>query len=101
MGKAGELWIGWRGWGRDFGFAAVLGALLGLIGPFGTFVQAGPALRLAYWIGLSLAVTPIYGLAIRGAQTLDGRWRLPGAAWMGGLSLVAAAPVALISAYVA
>ncbi len=97
MGASSEIWIGWRGWTRDLAFAAVLGTALGLIGPFGTFVQAGPALRLTYWIGLSLAVAPIYGLGLRAASALDGRWRLPGLVWMVGLSLVAAVPVALIS----
>ncbi len=94
-------WTGWSGWARDLAFAAALGCALGLIGPFGTFVQAGLLLRLAYWIGLSVAATPIYGVAIRAAVTLDGRLRLPGAAWMALLALLAAAPTALFSSLVA
>jgi hypothetical protein len=101
MGASRTRWTGWDGWARDAAFAAALGAVLGLIGPFGTFVQAGVGVRLVYWIGLSLAMTPIYGLAIRGAAALDG-WRgLPGAVWMIALAIAAAAPVALISSVVA
>jgi len=101
MGTLRARWIGLAGWGRDALFAAVLGAGLGLIGPFGTFVQAGMFVRLAYWIGLSLAVTPVYGAAFRGAATLEG-WRgLPGAAWMVVLSIAAVPPVALISSIAA
>lgn len=101
MGASSDRWTGLSGWARDFVFAAVLGVVLGLIGPFGTFVQAGPALRLAYWIGLALAVTPIYGVAFRGAVVLERRFNLPGTIWMAVLAIAAAGPVALISSLAA
>ena len=83
MGLLNRDWIGAQGWARDLGFAAVLGVVLGLIGPFGTFVQAGPALRLAYWIGLALTVSPIYGLAIRAGIGKRTNQHVPGEAGEG------------------
>jgi hypothetical protein len=101
MGETRGRWDGWRGWALDLAFATALGGCLGLIGPFGTFVEAGPAFRIVYWIGVLWIGLAIYGLAIRAAVRLDGRWRVPGAAWLLLLILVASVPMSLIASQIA
>jgi hypothetical protein len=40
-----------REWAVDLGVAVGIGVLLGLMGPFGSFFNGGPGLRIAYWVG--------------------------------------------------
>lgn len=71
--------------------AVVAGALLAIMGPFGSYMNGGAARLLAYWIGAMLLGLMLYGPAFKiiGNRTEPGsrRW------WMG---LVAAALVASI-----
>ena len=39
-----------REWTIDLSVAVVIGILLGLMGPFGSFFNDGPAVRVAYWV---------------------------------------------------
>lgn len=39
-----------REWTIDLSVAVVIGILLGLMGPFGSFFNDGPAVRIAYWV---------------------------------------------------
>jgi hypothetical protein len=61
-------WIGpWSAWRRDIAAALLIGLLLGALGPFGSFLNGGPGLRLAYWVATSLMTLAIYGVGLRWA----------------------------------
>jgi hypothetical protein len=98
MAESDHRWTGWRGWAGDCAFAVAVGLCLGAVGPFGTYVGASLSFRLLYWAALFLVGVPIYGLAIRAAVWLDGRWRIPGAVWLLAFCVIGAAPMSLISA---
>jgi hypothetical protein len=101
MAESDPGWSSVRGWAADCAFAAAAGLCLGAIGPFGTYVSSPLAFRLLYWSSLFLSGVPIFGVAVRGAVALDGRWRIPGAVWLLVFCVAGAAPMSLISAAVA
>ena len=86
-----------RPWVRDILISAVAGAFVGLIGPFGSYLNAGLAIRISFFAALFALGTLIYrsGLLLyRRAQ--------PQRPWMRALSfalmiLAAAIPMALLS----
>lgn len=47
------------------GLAIVAGALLAILGPFGSYMNGGPVHLLAYWIGAMLLGLALYGAAYR------------------------------------
>jgi hypothetical protein len=59
-------WMG-RGseWRRAIVMAAALGLFLGIIGPFGSFLNGDTALRLAYWTAMTVLGVVFYGLGLR------------------------------------
>jgi hypothetical protein len=97
MSESRRLWFGVRGWAGDLAFSLAAGLCLGLIGPFGTFVAPLP-FRLVYWAGLFCIGAALYGPALRAAVGLDGRWRVPGVAWLALLVVAASVPMSVISA---
>jgi hypothetical protein len=101
MADSANGWRGARGWGLDLAFAVAVGFCFGLIGPFGTFVEAPLPFRLVYWTALFAVGALIYGLAIRAALALGGRWRIPSIGWLLLLTALASAPMSLISYAVA
>ena len=82
----------------DLAVMVALGLLLALLGPFGSF--AAPfAIRLLYWLSLSLSGYALYMPVIRGADGLAGRLALPSAAlWVVGW-LLASAPMTAVVWY--
>ena len=62
-------WMG-RGseWRREIAAAAALGLFLGIIGPFGSFLNGDAALRLAYWTAMTVFGVVLYGLGLRWAH---------------------------------
>ena len=53
-----------REWAVDLGVAVGIGVLLGLMGPFGSFFNGEPAVRIAYWGGsLTCGMLLVGGLA--------------------------------------
>src|SRR5215469_5714973 len=101
MAESRRVWTGARGWAGDFAFSAIAGLCLGMIGPFGTYLNAPLPFRAFYWIGLFAIGTLFYGPAIRGAATLAGRWRIAGVVWLVLFIAAASAPMSLVSATVA
>src|SRR3982751_3965897 len=65
---------------RRVGLAIVAGALLAILGPFGSYMNGGPVRLLTYWIGAMLLGLALYGAAYRivGISTVVGsrRWWL-------------------------
>ncbi len=71
-------WLGrWSEWRTDIAAAVVLGLFLGVLGPFGSFLNGGIALRMAYWSAMLVLGLFIYSLGIRYALHLGARWRQP------------------------
>lgn len=54
-----------REWAIDLTVAVGIGALLGLMGPFGSFFNDNPPLRIAYWIGGMLSGFLLFGVLTR------------------------------------
>ncbi|ATC25924.1 DNA-binding response regulator [Caulobacter vibrioides] len=54
-----------REWTIDLSVAVVIGILLGLMGPFGSFFNDGPAVRVAYWVCSILFGTVVFGTLTR------------------------------------
>lgn len=64
---AGDQGIGdWRRWTAA---AIVAGAVLAILGPFGSYLNGGLAGRTLYWIGATLVGVPLYGFAVAVAGT--------------------------------
>lgn len=63
-----------REWAIDLAVGVGIGLLLGLMGPFGSFFNDNPPLRIAYWIGTVSSGMVFFGvvtrLAAAGAQRL-------------------------------
>lgn len=82
---------------RRVGLAIVAGALLAILGPFGSYMNGGPVRLLTYWIGAMLLGLALYGAAYRivGISTVVGsrRW------WLAliGAVLLASIPEALVT----
>lgn len=74
---------------RSITLTIVAGALLAILGPFGSYMNGGAIRMLAYWIGAMLLGLVLYGSAYR----MISIWTAPGS-WKWWLSLVVAALVA-------
>ncbi len=66
-----------RDWALDLGVATLVGAFLGVLGPFGSFYGGPFELRIAYWVASLwigfIALTLVIRLSLRTAH----RWDLP------------------------
>lgn len=90
-------WPGLRVWGRDLALAAFVGAFIGVIGPFGSFLNGPLGPRIAYWTASVVLGTVIYGVTLRLARTVARRMKWPG--WVAFLlgATVGSGPVAVVS----
>lgn len=80
---------------RWIGLTVVAGVLLAVLGPFGSYINGGPARLLSYWIGAMLLGLVLYGSAYRlvSLRLTRGsrRWWLA----LAGATLLASVPEAL------
>jgi hypothetical protein len=85
-----------RDWGKGFLAATALGAIFGLLGPYGTFLNGPAWQRMAYWIGLAWLGYPICAVGI---TLIMERLRTPRAIWsaLAALAVVASVPLAAVS----
>ncbi len=88
----GELG-GARWWARALSFAAVVGALLGVVGPFGSFLNAGLLIRVLYWAGTIVGGTVIAGLVIPLTMRLGNRIGLPRLFTLAVATFIVAVPI--------
>ena len=54
-----------RGWGVNLAITGVIGLFLGLVGPFGTYLNGPPWQRIAYWLGSVWVGTLVFGSVVR------------------------------------
>jgi hypothetical protein len=66
-----------RDWAINLAAMTVLGAFLGVIGPFGTFNGGPLGIRLAYWIASMWIGFTIISTVVRLSMRLAARWDLP------------------------
>ncbi|WP_158813327.1 LytTR family DNA-binding domain-containing protein [Methylocapsa sp. S129] len=98
---------GWNGeigdprwWARALGFAAVLGILLGVIGPFGSYLNPLP-LRIFDYVATMLAGTVLAGFLIPLQLRVGLKLRLPRLFVLAIGIATTAAPISVLSAMVA
>ena len=90
-----------RDWAIDLAVAAVAGAFLGVIGPFGSFFNDAAAIRILYWVLAMWCATVVLGLVCRLAVALAGRLRIPIALALAGGIVIASAPLSMLVAAIA
>jgi hypothetical protein len=89
-----------RWWARAMSFAAVMGALLGVLGPYGSYLNGGVVSRTLYWIGMILLGTAIVGVLVPLLFRLATRMGLPKLFSVIVAILIAAVPVSIVSAVI-
>ena len=71
-----------RAWAIELALCAAVGAVLGVIGPFGTFFNDSLAVLVAYWSGLSLISGVFVGVGVRLVWPRAQRRGMPVWAWL-------------------
>lgn len=64
MGKVRPIRL-WRGWRADLGAATAAGVFLGLVGPFGSYLNGPLWIRVLYWLGSVWTGTLVFGAPVR------------------------------------
>lgn len=85
-------------WARRLTLATATGMLLGLIGPFGSYLNDNAVARMAYWTALVWLGTVLHSLGFAAAVSLGARWRLPRPFSVAAGIVVASVPLAAASA---
>ena len=83
-----------RVWLRELAIATAAGVFLGLIGPFGSYLNSARWVVLAYWVGSLWVGTVVFGLILRPTLHLAPRWRIPPLVALLVGALLAAVPLA-------
>jgi len=107
VGKFRRMWFegangeigGPRWWARAISFAAVVGLLMGVIGPFGSYLNPMP-LRLLDQVVMTISGTVMAGIMIPLTLRLGRRLGLPRPFTLVVAIVVTAAPIAALSALV-
>lgn len=99
---------GWNGriggprwWSRALSFALGLGVLLGIVGPFGSYLNGDVLVRIADWAGMLIIGTIVVGIVVPLGVRLGARAGLPSAFSLAVALLMAAIPICIVSAIVA
>lgn len=66
-----------REWATDLTVGVGIGLLLGLMGPFGSFFNDNPPLRIAYWVGTTCSGMVFFGIMTRLAAAGALRFGVP------------------------
>jgi hypothetical protein len=90
-----------RAWAIELALCAAVGAVLGVIGPFGTFFNDSLAVLVAYWSGLSLISGVFVGAAVRIVWPRAQRRGVPVWAWLPAVAAAVTVIPSLVSRIVA
>jgi hypothetical protein len=90
-----------RVWTTELVACIATGGLLGVIGPFGSFLNDGLVVRIAYWVIVFVTCGMALGLAIRISAPRAQQAGVPIWAWMPALVLAMGIPLAGITRLVA
>jgi len=83
-----------RAWATELAACLGVGAVLGLIGPFGSFLNDVLVVRVAYWAGVCLVCGLAFGVAFRLLAPRARRAGIPAWAWVPAMILATAVPLA-------
>lgn len=86
-----------RSWAAELAACAIVGAVLGVFGPFGSFFNDAMPVRIAYWAAVLLVMGALFGAVVRWIWPKARRRGIPVGAWGLPVALAVAAPVALVS----
>lgn len=86
-----------RAWAIDLGVCAAVGVLLGVIGPFGSYLNDGIAMRILYWMGVFVVSGIVHGIVIRQVRPVASRARIPVWVWLPAVVLVLNLPLSTLS----
>jgi len=89
-----------RWWARAMSFAAVMGVLLGVLGPYGSYLNGGVVPRTLYWIGMVLLGTAMTGVLVPLLFRLAAQIGLPRLFSLVVAILAASVPVSIVSAII-
>ncbi|WP_304218073.1 LytTR family DNA-binding domain-containing protein [Phenylobacterium aquaticum] len=87
-------------WARRLTRATVVGLALGVVGPFGSYLNDSLVARMAYWTALLWLGTLILSLGVGLAMVIGLRWRLPRAFAIGVGIILSCAPLAAVAALI-
>ena len=85
-----------REWTRELAVAAAAGLFLGLVGPFGSYLNQSRLTVLGYWIGTVLLGAILFGLTLRPAVRLAPRLGVPLLPALAAATVLAAIPMSLL-----
>ena len=85
-----------REWRRDLAVAAASGVFLGLVGPFGSYLNGSRLTLLAYWVASLCTGTICFGVTLRPALRLAPRLRLSPPAALAAATILLALPMSLL-----
>ena len=83
-------------WLRDLAIAAAIGLVLGVTGPFGSYLNPARLTVIAYWVGAIMAGEIMFGLTIPPAILLAPRLRVPPILTIAVVTAIVAAPLSLL-----
>ncbi|WP_269716000.1 LytTR family DNA-binding domain-containing protein [Caulobacter sp. NIBR2454] len=85
-----------RAWAIDLAVCAVTGVIMGLLGPFGSYFNDEPMVRVAYWTGSFLLSGVSFGLLLRWLTPRMQRAGVPFWAWVPAVVVIATVPLCAI-----
>jgi hypothetical protein len=88
-----------REWAIDLAFATLAGAVLGVLGPFGSYFNASAGVRVLYWIAQLWFGMAVMGVCVRLAAAWSRRHGVPVWIALGAAALLGSAPIALGAAF--
>ncbi|WGM31038.1 LytTR family DNA-binding domain-containing protein [Brevundimonas sp. NIBR11] len=86
-----------RAWTIDLAAWAVIGAILGAVGPFGSFFNDSLPIRLAYWMTLALVSGAVIGVGVRWAWPIARQRSTPTWVWVPILGVAITVPLGLFA----
>ncbi|RZJ90280.1 MAG: LytTR family transcriptional regulator [Brevundimonas sp.] len=90
-----------RAWATDVAGFAVTGAVLGVVGPFGSYFNDALPMRVAYWTALFVVSGAVFGIGVRLIWPRAQERRIPPVVWVPLLIAVAGLPLSLLGRSVA
>lgn len=90
-----------RVWAADLATCAIAGAVLGVVGPFGSFFNDVLPVRLAYWVAVSLLTGLGVGVGVRLIWPRARRRGVAAWTWIPVVALLASVPLALAARLIA
>jgi DNA-binding LytR/AlgR family response regulator len=100
-GRVGTLFGDGMVWRRELAVAVVAGCILGVLGPFGSYFNGPPPVRLAYWVTALLFGSTVVAVARAMAAEVARRVPVPPVFIFTVATMLAAMPIAFVCHMVA